>query len=357
MTADERWVVSPFARVSWRDGRAELVSGSGAGLASADPRLVTLLHAFAEPRTAAEAAAVAGEDPERIAAAVRSLVRVGVLLPAGTPDPAAAHFWEPAALADHRAARAPGFVKAPATSLPPVAPRRSATTLPLDPWPADPPAPAADPGDPPAPAGPGARPERAGRPRELPELLAGRRSRRVWGDGPLPRRALADLLWLAARNLTTPADPLDPAGLVRRPYPSGGAAYSLEVHPVLGPGAVEGVPAGVHRYLPEAHALEELAGEAAAQPVLAAAAAAANSAPPPVVLVLTSRYARTAEWYGRLAYGLVLKEVGALMQTVYLACEHLGLAACALGTGTPPLGDELAEPVVGEIMVGPRALT
>jgi hypothetical protein len=62
-----------------------------------------------------------------------------------------------------------------------------------------------------------------------------------------------------------------------------------------------------------------------------------------------------------LQYSLVLKEVGAVFQTLYLVAEYFGLSACALGAGTHDrllarLCDtvELAEPVVGEIIVGPR---
>jgi SagB-type dehydrogenase family enzyme len=66
--------------------------------------------------------------------------------------------------------------------------------------------------------------------------------------------------------------------------------------------------------------------------------------------------------YGPLAYSLILKEVGALFQTIYLVAEYLGLATCALGGGIPDdafsrIGkiEELAEPVVGEFMIGPRS--
>ena len=64
-------------------------------------------------------------------------------------------------------------------------------------------------------------------------------------------------------------------------------------------------------------------------------------------LVVTSRYARQAEPYGTLAYGLVLKEVGGLFQTLYLVGEYLELAPCALGGGTSagsaPGGGERAD--------------
>ena len=78
-----------------------------------------------------------------------------------------------------------------------------------------------------------------------------------------------------------------------------------------------------------------------------------------MAIIITSRYARQSEEYTRLAYTLVLKEVGCLFQTFYLVAELLGLAACALGGGTPPgpLAElcrttELVEPVVGELAIG-----
>jgi SagB-type dehydrogenase family enzyme len=84
--------------------------------------------------------------------------------------------------------------------------------------------------------------------------------------------------------------------------------------------------------------------------------------PPPVVIVITSRYARQSEEYGRIAYTLVLKETGCLFQTLYLAAESLGLAACALGGGMPRRllaelchTSELEEPVVGEFAIGAAA--
>ena len=120
--------------------------------------------------------------------------------------------------------------------------------------------------------------------------------------------------------------------------------------------------AGVYRYLPEAHGLETISEEAASYvPFLRAAGRSAGSNPPPIVFVITSRIARQSEAYGDLAHSLVLQEVGTLFQTLYLVAEYLELAACALGGGTPNEllarlcnTSELAEPVVGEFMVGPR---
>jgi SagB-type dehydrogenase family enzyme len=166
---------------------------------------------------------------------------------------------------------------------------------------------------------------------------------------------------MSARNRELAINHLG-GSFVTRPYPSGGATYSLELYPVLAPKCVESIQAGVYRYLPEAHALELLSRNPSGYlPVLEAAGYSAGSSVPPGVFVITSRFAKVRNVYDHLAYSLVLKEVGALYQTLYLVAEYLELAACALGGGTPDdlftshcSLSKLEEPVVGEFMFGPR---
>ncbi len=76
--------------------------------------------------------------------------------------------------------------------------------------------------------------------------------------------------------------------------------------------------------------------------------------------MVTSRFELLGGRYGDLAYSLLLKEVGALLQTFYLVAQDVGLGGCALGGGTPDtllselVGTaQLQEPVVGEFMIGP----
>ena len=255
------------------------------------------------------------------------------LLPTGIGrDGEAAGGWDPAALAFHRASRTPGFRRGPSPVAAAVAPRGDGPAIAL------------------------ARP-REKTDGELAELLARRRSRRAWSTEPIAAERFGELLWLSARDRGDGS-----AGTVSRPYPSGGAAYSLELYAVIAPDAVASIDAGVYRYVPADHSLETLASRGVdTEPFRSAAARSAECDPPPVLLVVTSRIARVSEPYGRLAYGLVLKEVGGLFQTLYLACARLGLAACALGGGSPDallaqlIGDgEMDQPVVGEFMVGPR---
>jgi len=257
------------------------------------------------------------------------------LLPRGAeaPPPTAAGHWDPAALAFHRSSRRPGFQRRSPSDAPAIEPRQASEAVPL----------------------PSVPIERAA---GLADALEARRSRRRWSNEPLPIDTLGRLLWSSARNRD--AEP----GHVSRPYPSGGAAYSLEVYPVLGPAAVETLAAGVYRYLPDEHALESVATESAdTAAVLEAAGASAGTSAPPIALVITSRYARQAEPYGTLAYSLMLKEVGGLFQTLYLVGESLDLACCALGCGTPTAlfarltgKSDLDEPVVGEFMLGRRLI-
>ena len=77
-----------------------------------------------------------------------------------------------------------------------------------------------------------------------------------------------------------------------------------------------------------------------------------------LLLAISARIARTSWKYDSIAYSVMLKEVGCLMQTLYLAAGALGLGACALGSGPLDLlprvtgVDALLEPQVGEIVIG-----
>jgi SagB-type dehydrogenase family enzyme len=329
-----RWVVSAYAVVSWSDGRIEITSAaSGATFVADHDDLVRLVHAFARPRTIEEVIAEAAPSaPQRTVASIDNLIRAGVLTPASEAEVAAAHHWDWSALAFHRRSRRPGFQKRPAASALEAKTPRSTTQTKM------------------------IRLSEVGG--ETGRVLDARRSWREWPTAPIGFDTFSRFFWLSART----REPRESRETITRPYPSAGAAYSLEIYPVLAPGAVESIDAGVFRYQPARHALEVISQtKADALPFLEAAARSAGSVSPPVVLIITSRFASQSESYGTLAYSLVLKEVGCLFQTLYLVAESLGLAPCALGGGSPTgrlarlvHTSEVAEPVVGEFMLGPR---
>jgi SagB-type dehydrogenase family enzyme len=329
----QRYVVSELAIVSWRGGDVQITSPvARTTFSSGEPSVLRVLSAFAVPRRIEDVVQDFGSQD--VAALIGKWIAAAILVDADSPQLAAVHHWDRDALALHASSRDRRFRKTPGHTTPAVAPRRSEVVIPL------------------APAGavPGS---------DLAALLDARRSRRVWASAPIGFQTFSDLFRLSARNRSHPQH----TGHLSRPYPSGGAAYSLELYPVLGNDAVDSLASGVYRYLPEAHALELVSPfEPDYRPFLVAAGRAAGTTPPPVAIVITSRYARQSEEYSRLAYSLVLKEVGGLFQTLYLVAESLGLAACALGGGTPAglLADlcnttELEEPVVGEFAIGAAA--
>jgi SagB-type dehydrogenase family enzyme len=328
----EEWTISAYTHVSWRAGCILIKSdASGARLATDDFDLVRLMQQFAQPRTIEEVLnSLGAADVSGARARIDDLIRAGVLCSASRNEPAAQQHWDPTALAYHRDSRNI-LVRRNAAPAPRLRARSDAASIPLAES-----APATD---------------------GLPALLSARRSRRAWSSGPATYAAFSQFLTLCARDRQTPKD----TPFLSRPYPSGGGIYSLEIYPVLAERAIESISGGLYRYLPESHRLQKLpASGPVCSSYLECAGASAGAPPPPVVLLITSHFAEQAAIYGALAYGLILKEVGCLFQTMYLAAEHLHLSGCALGGGISGTRlaricgtSELAEPLVGEFLLGP----
>jgi SagB-type dehydrogenase family enzyme len=170
-----------------------------------------------------------------------------------------------------------------------------------------------------------AAPERTGR-MPLEQALARRRSVRHYRDQPLALAAVSQLLW-AAQGTTGSGG--------RRTAPSAGALYPLELHLVAE--RVEGLAAGVHRYLPATHALERSVAEAAASTLQRAAMGQPAVGAAAAVVAITAVEARAAGKYGARAGRYVAFEAGA-------AAQGLALQAVSLGLGTVVIGgfDEAA---------------
>jgi SagB-type dehydrogenase family enzyme len=57
-----------------------------------------------------------------------------------------------------------------------------------------------------------------------------------------------------------------------------------------------------------------------------------DAPPPQILLTIAARFGRVAWKYSTLSYGLILKDVGVLMQTLYLMATDMGLGGCAIGS-------------------------
>jgi SagB-type dehydrogenase family enzyme len=54
--------------------------------------------------------------------------------------------------------------------------------------------------------------------------------------------------------------------------------------------------------------------------------------PPQVLITIAARFGRISWKYSSIAYSLILKDVGSMIQTFYLAATDMGLGGCAIGT-------------------------
>jgi SagB-type dehydrogenase family enzyme len=117
-----------------------------------------------------------------------------------------------------------------------------------------------------------------------------------------------------------------------RPYPSGGSAYELELY--LAVANCEGLARGFYHYDADRHALVPIGANAPELDAQLAAAEFAMDAPgvPQILITIAARFDRTAWKYSSIAYSLVLKDVGVLLQTFYLMATDMGLGGCAIGS-------------------------
>jgi SagB-type dehydrogenase family enzyme len=128
-----------------------------------------------------------------------------------------------------------------------------------------------------------------------------------------------------------------------RPYPSAGSAYELELY--LAVSNCEGLARGLYHYDAGGHALLAIgvSGQQV-QAVLAAAEFAMDAPGPPQVLItIAARFGRISWKYSSIAYSLILKDVGSMIQTFYLAATDMDLGGCAIGTTNIDLFAKMTE--------------
>jgi SagB-type dehydrogenase family enzyme len=194
-----------------------------------------------------------------------------------------------------------------------------------------------------------------------------RQSLRQYAAQPIGAEQLSEFLYRVARvthewesEASTPSGPVT-VPFAARPYPAGGGMYELEFY--LAVQACRDLATGLYYYDPRHHRLASLCGKTREVGLLLdEAAASAGMAPETlqVLVVLSARFQRLAWKYESIAYSLILKHVGVVYQTMYLAATAMGLAPCAVGCGDSDLfaraagTDYYAETSVGEFLLGSR---
>ena len=196
-------------------------------------------------------------------------------------------------------------------------------------------------------------------------MLKERHSTREFDDArPITLAELAQLLDSAARIRAKWSSSLDMDGggpeisYAARPYPSGGAAYELELY--LSVANCEGLVRGFYHYDADEHALTPIIVRS---PDLEAQLAAAEfamgaSTVPQILITIAARFGRVSWKYSSVAYSLILKDVGVVFQTLYLTATALGLGGCAIGTNNIELFSKVTglefhvEGAVGQFALG-----
>ena len=190
-------------------------------------------------------------------------------------------------------------------------------------------------------------------------VMERRRSLRKHDDeNPIDVTRLGEFLYRTARTraVVPTADGVDV--LLDRPYPAGGSVHELETY-VLARNC-DGLAPGLWHYQGREHRLVRVADldGPAADMLTAGQTAALMETPPQMMLIVSARFGRLMWKYETIAYALVLKHVGVLLNNFYLVATDMGLAPTAVGSGdahsfAEATGrDPMAEGSVGEFVLG-----
>ncbi|MGA7803654.1 MAG: SagB family peptide dehydrogenase [Bradyrhizobium sp.] len=161
--------------------------------------------------------------------------------------------------------------------------------------------------------------------------------------------------WESALDLDGGGPVLD---YTRRPYPSGGSAYELELY--LAVSNCEGLARGFYHYDADAHALVAITVHPQQLDSMLGAAQFALDAPglPQILVTVAARFGRLSWKYSGIAYSLIMKDVGGLFQTFYLMATEMGLGGCAVGSNDIDLFAQMTrmkfhvEGPVGQFVLG-----
>ncbi len=163
--------------------------------------------------------------------------------------------------------------------------------------------------------------------RDLLEVARSRRSCNSFSGRPVGLSELAAICWLGAGC----TDELKVAGRdVRlRTVPSAGARYPCNLHIVAR--AVTGLEDGVYYYHPLEHCVikhgSEISQSEISRIFLAQKVATTSS----LLLVISISLSRSRHKYGERGFRYALLEAGHIGQSIGLAAEYVGLAACGIG--------------------------
>ena len=158
----------------------------------------------------------------------------------------------------------------------------------------------------------------------LSKIIKKRRSIRKFSGLSISKNELFYLLFSSC-GLTYSSKTFDDS---RRPYPSAGARYPLEVYPLIL--NCEGIEKGLYHYNIKENSLELLLKEDFDKWLIKVTGGEKWTVEASVIFIITGVLDRTRIKYGDRGYRYVLIEVGHLAQNICLLATELNLANCPI---------------------------
>jgi SagB-type dehydrogenase family enzyme len=173
------------------------------------------------------------------------------------------------------------------------------------------------------------------------ECIKTRRSNRIYSEEKLSLHELSYLLW-ATQGITGTTK----GGLTLKTVPCSGATHSFETYLFIM--NVDGLTAGIYRYLPSEHKLLYLFPmddiDKKVDEITLDQPFVPNFARKAAVLFVWSTIPYRSEWkFDITAHKKILIDVGHVCQNLYLASESIDTGTCAIGIYDQKMIDEILE--------------
>ena len=172
-------------------------------------------------------------------------------------------------------------------------------------------------------------------PADLTQAIGSRKTHRVYLKQSLSLEKLAYLLWCTQGLRGTAVH-----GHAYRNVPSAGCRHALETY--LAIFNVDGLDAGIYRYLPLSHQLVfEFSDNMLSEKMVIAALGQPYPGKSAVTFIWVAIPYRMEWRYGLAAHKVIALDAGHVCQNLYLACEAIGAGACAIAAYDQEELDEL----------------
>ena len=162
----------------------------------------------------------------------------------------------------------------------------------------------------------------------LKTALIKRKSERKFKKNKLSLAEISELLYFSSGIVRIVKQEGEFLNRTRRPYPSAGARYPLEIYLVVN--NVSGLKAGLYHYNVKKHALEALLeGNFAKR--LARGTGQDWVKEAKLILLISAVFRRTEGKYKDRGLRYIFIEAGHLVQNIYLLAVGLGVSCCSIG--------------------------